>query len=312
MSSLQSPSAPGEPSPMQADSFGQALAAERQAREQRTPDWPPWMAPAALVGGVVLSMVGVLIVELPAAAFGVDITASHMPAGLTIADTVVQDIGFILVAVLCARMGGRTVRSWQFGLRRPRVGWWRASGLIFLLLLAFVVVSAIWSALVNPEKEKVLETLGSNAGTTLLLLSAALTCIVAPICEEFLFRGFIFTALRNWKGTWPAAIITGLLFGGVHFGSAPALDLVPLAGLGFGLCLLYRVTGSLYPCIAAHSLNNSIAYGSLESWAFWQVLVLMAGSLVVIWAMVLAAKRFGLISAEPLSLPQSPAVFAST
>src|SRR5665213_1201202 len=81
MSSLQSPSAPGEPSPMQADSFGQALAAERQAREQRTPDWPPWMAPAALVGGVVLSMVGVLIVELPAAAFGVDITASHMPAG---------------------------------------------------------------------------------------------------------------------------------------------------------------------------------------------------------------------------------------
>jgi len=297
---------------MQADSFGQALAAERQAREQRTPDWPPWMAPAALVGGVVLSMVGVLIVELPAAAFGVDITASHMPAGLTIADTVVQDIGFILVAVLCARMGGRTVRSWQFGLRRPRVGWWRASGLIFLLLLAFVVVSAIWSALVNPEKEKVLETLGSNAGTTLLLLSAALTCIVAPICEEFLFRGFIFTALRNWKGTWPAAIITGLLFGGVHFGSAPALDLVPLAGLGFGLCLLYRVTGSLYPCIAAHSLNNSIAYGSLESWAFWQVLVLMAGSLVVIWAMVLAAKRFGLISAEPLSLPQSPAVFAST
>src|SRR5665213_1201204 len=211
MSSLQSPSAPGEPSPMQADSFGQALAAERQAREQRTPDWPPWMAPAALVGGVVLSMVGVLIVERPAAAFGVDSTASHMPAGLTIADTVVQDSGFILVAVLCARMGGRTVRSWQFGLRRPRVGWWRASGLIFLPLLAFVVVSAIWSALVNPEKEKVLETLGSNAGTTLLLLSAALTCIVAPICEEFLFRGFIFTALRNWKGTWPAGMCEAVM-----------------------------------------------------------------------------------------------------
>ena len=54
--------------------------------------------------------------------------------------------------------------------------------------------------------------------------------------------------------------ITGLLFGGVHAGSAPALDLVPLAALGFGLCLLYRYTGSLYPCIAAHSLNNSLAF----------------------------------------------------
>ena len=46
---------------------------------------------------------------------------------------------------------------------------------------------------------------------------------------------------------WPAAIITGLVFGGVHAGSAPVVDLVPLAGLGFGLCLLYRYTGSLYP-----------------------------------------------------------------
>ena len=103
--------------------------------------------------------------------------------------------------------------------------------------------------------------------------------MVAPICEEFLFRGFIFTALRNWRGTWPAAIITGLLFGGVHVGSAPVVDLVPLAFLGFGLCLLYRITGSLYPCIAAHSLNNSIAYGSLESWSFGQVILLLGASL---------------------------------
>ena len=71
--------------------------------------------------------------------------------------------------------------------------------------------------------------------------------MVAPICEEFLFRGYIFTALRNWRGPWPAALITGLLFGGVHAGSAPVLDLVPLAALGFGLCLLYRCTGLAVP-----------------------------------------------------------------
>jgi uncharacterized protein len=309
MLSLQSP---GEPSSMQADAFEQALAAERRSREDRRPDWPPWMAPAALFGGLVLSAVGGLIVDLPAAAFGVNITASHIPGGLVIADTVVQDIGFVLVAVLFARMGGRVVRSWQFGLRRPGVSWRRVGGLIVLLLVAFIVLSAIWSVVFNPEKEKVLETLGSNGAPALLLLSAVLTCVVAPTCEEFLFRGFIFTALRNWKGMWPAAIITGLLFGGVHYGSAPVLDLVPLAGLGFGLCLLYRITGSLYPCIAAHSLNNSIAYGSLESWAFWQVVVLMAASLVVIGMIVLAAKRVGLISAAPPQPSPVPAVIPST
>ncbi len=93
------------------------------------------------------------------------------------------------------------------------------------------------------------------------VLSAALTCVVAPIGEEFLFRGYIFTALRNWRGPWTGAVVTGLLFGLVHAGSAPLLDLVPLAALGFGLCLLYRRTGSLYPCIVVHSLNNSVAFG---------------------------------------------------
>jgi len=202
------------------------------------------------------------------------------------------------VAVYCAHLGARTVRSWQFGLRRPGVGWRSAGGLILLLLVAFIVLSAIWSAVVHPETEKLLETLGSNEGTALLLLSAGLTCVVAPICEEMLFRGYIFTALRNWRGTLPAALITAVVFGGVHYGSAPALDLVPLAGLGFGLCLLYRYTGSLYPCMITHSLNNSIAFGSLEGWAFWQVVALMLASLAAIGALALAARRVGVISAD--------------
>src|SRR5271156_1769020 len=306
MSSLQTPAAPGEPTRPEADSFERALAAGRRSRADQTPDWPPWMAPAALLGGLVLAAVGGLIVDLPAAAFGVNITSSHIPAGLEIADTVVQDIAFILVAVLFARMGGRVVRSWQFGLRPPRMSWRRVSGLILLLLVAFIVLSAIWSAAVHPEKEKLLETLGSNEGATLLLLSAALTCVVAPICEEFLFRGFIFTALRSWRGTWPAAIITGLVFGGVHVGSAPVVDLVPLAALGFGLCLLYRYTGSLYPCIAAHSLNNCVAFGNLEGWHWQQVLVLIPAALAVMGLLALALIRAGVITAEtPAGAPNA-------
>lgn len=278
----------------------------------RSPDtgWPPWTAAIALIGGVLLAAVGGLLVDLPAAAFGVNVTSSHIPGGLEIADTVVQDIVFVGVAVYCAQLGARTVRSWQFGLRRPGGGWRSAGGLILLLLVAFIVLSAIWSAVVHPEAEKLLETLGSNEGTALLLLSAALTCVVAPICEEMLFRGYIFTALRNWRGTLPAALITAVVFGGVHYGSAPALDLVPLGALGFGLCLLYRYTGSLYPCMIVHSLNNSIAFGSLEGWSFWQVVVLMLASLAAIGALALAAKRVGVISAE--SAPQfgAPAFYS--
>ncbi len=267
---------------------------------KRSPDmdWPPWTAALALIGGIVLAAVGALIVDLPATlVFGVQVTSSHTPPGIEIADTVVQDIGFVLAAVYCAHIGGRVVRAWQFGLRPPGIGWRRAGGMVVLLLLAFIVLSAIWSAAVNPEKEKLLETLGTNEGAVLLLLSAGLTCVVAPICEEFLFRGYMFTALRSWRGTWPATVIVGLVFGGVHAGSAPVLDLVPLAGLGFGLCVLYRYTGSLYPCIAAHSLNNSLAFAALEGWG-WQALVLIVGSFAAIAALVLLGKRVGLITPE--------------
>lgn len=251
-----------------------------------------------------LAAVGALVVDIPAAILGVQVTSSHIPGGLEIVDTVIQDVGFILAAVLCAGLGGRVVRAWQFGLRPPRVGWRKATLAIVALVVGFLLFSAIWAAVLNSDaKDKVLEQLGTNEGTALLLASALLTCVIAPICEEFLFRGFIFTALSSWRGPWPAAVLTGLLFGGVHAGSAPAVDLLPLAALGFGLCLLYRYSGSLYPCMLAHSLNNSLAFGGLEEWG-WQILVLMPVALVLIGLIVHGFKRTGLIAPPPGESPE--------
>lgn len=272
---------------------------------RRSPDmdWSPWSAPLALLGGLVLAALGGLIVDVPAVLVGVKITSTHTPGGIELADTIVQDVGFVLAAVYCAQLGGRVVRAWQFGLRRPGVGWVSATGMLVLLLVVFLIASAIWSVLANPGKEKLLEQLGTNEAASLLVLSAGLTCVIAPICEEFLFRGYIFTALRNWHGTWLAAILTGLIFGGVHAGSAPALDLVPLALLGFGLCLLYRYSGSLYPGIATHSVNNSLAFAALEGWSWGLAIVLIVCSLALIAALALAARRVGLIGPEPTPRP---------
>jgi membrane protease YdiL (CAAX protease family) len=277
-----------------------------------TADWPWWTAPAALLGGLLLAALGGLAVDIPAALlFGVSISSSNIPGGLEILDTVVQDAMFVLSAVLFAKVGARTVRSWQFGLQRPgigwlspRVGWLWAVGMILVTLFTFLVFSVAWAEILNVNsKEKLLEQLGAGEGTGLLLLSAGLTCVVAPICEEFLFRGFIFRALYNWRGMWPAAVVTGLIFGAIHAGSAPAVDLMPLAALGFGLCVLYRCTGSLYPCIAAHSLNNSVAFGDLENWG-WQIPVLAVSALAVIALLVVVLRRSGVITAPPV--PVSP------
>src|SRR5437660_8487903 len=114
-------------------------------------DWPPWMAPVALIGGLVLAAVGGLVVDLPAVALGVKLTTSHTPPGIAIADTFVQDVAFVLAAVYCAQLGGRTVRAWQFGLRPPRAGWRSAAGMIVLLIVAFLLLNVIWQELFKPE-----------------------------------------------------------------------------------------------------------------------------------------------------------------
>jgi uncharacterized protein len=260
-------------------------------------DWPVWTGFAVLLAALVLAAVGALIVDIPAIVLGVEVSSNHTPPGLELGDTVVQDLAFVLTAVLFARLGARKARSWQFGFRPtpPR----RAARLVGLLVLGFLLFSAVWAlALDLNTKEKLLEQLGANETIVLLALSALLTTVIAPICEETLFRGYIFAALSKWRGWLPAAVLTGVLFGGVHVGSAPVADLVPLAVLGFALCVLYRRTGSLYPCIAAHSLNNSLAFGALEGWV-WQIPLLMGGALVTIWVVALGARRVGLISAAP-------------
>ncbi|HMD57645.1 MAG TPA: type II CAAX endopeptidase family protein [Solirubrobacteraceae bacterium] len=251
--------------------------------------WPPWTAPLALVGGLVLAAVAGLVVDLPALALGVKVTSSHTPAGLALADTFVQDLAFVGAAVYCAHLGGRAVHSWHFGLVAPRKGWRYAAGGVLVLLAAFGLLSVVWSLIVSPGREKVLDQLGADAA------SAAVICVVAPMCEEMLFRGYIFMALRNWRGTLVAASITAVLFGGVHAGSAPVLDLVPLAALGFGLCLLYRRTGSLYPCMAAHSLNNSVAFASLAGLTFLEGAALALAALAGIALVVVICRRVGLI-----------------
>ena len=84
---------------------------------------------------------------------------------------------------------------------------------------------------------------------------------------------------------WIAALITGLLFGLAHLGSASPKFLVPLGLLGFVLCMIRWRTGSLYPCMALHSLNNCLALGVNQlHWNALEIIGLMLGSLAVIAA----------------------------
>jgi uncharacterized protein len=238
---------------------------------ERTPLWAPWTAPVSLIAGFAVALFGYVIIGGVGSATGARVDA---PA-VTILGTLVQDAALIGSALVFANLSGRP-RPGQFGLRPTRL--WSGVGWLLLTWFGFVVFSAVWvTALGIEERDDLPDQLGADESTVALVAVAVLVCVLAPIAEEFFFRGYFFTALRNWKGAWLAAVLTGLVFGGIHAGSAPAGYLVPLAVFGFGLCLLYWRTGSLYPCIALHALNNSLAFGVTQGWD-WQIPLMMLGA----------------------------------
>lgn len=261
--------------------------------------WKAWTAWAALAAGFGGAIAGAILIGLVSVGFGASL--EDPPPSVNILATVVQDVCLIGAAVLFARAAGSASPE-LFGLRAPARAW-RAVGWTALTWVVFLVVTALWVQLVGASNtdETLPKELGVDESTVALLAVAFLVCVIAPIAEEFFFRGYFFTALRSWKGMWPAAIITGLVFGGIHAGSSDIAFLVPLGFFGFALCLLYVRTGSLYTCIAAHAVNNSIAFGASQDWD-WQVLPLLAGSLLTIGlllALVRAATRRPVPAAGP-------------
>jgi membrane protease YdiL (CAAX protease family) len=245
------------------------------------------MAPLALVIGLALGTLGSLIVELVGRTGGSSV--SHPTPAVTIIADIVFDLGFVLAAVYLTSIRGRA-RPSDFGFRRVRIA--TAAKVTVLAAIAYYVVTAVYVAVFHLHgKDKLPSDLGSTHSTAALVAAAIFVCVIAPIAEEFFFRGFIFGALRRWKievagrdlGTWLAAVVTGLLFGLAHTGSAAVQYLVPLGFLGFVLCIVRWRTRSLYPCIALHSANNSFALGLNQlNWNGLEILGLLLGSWLVV------------------------------
>ena len=84
--------------------------------------------------------------------------------------------------------------------------------------------------------------------------------LIAPIAEEFLFRGYLYGVLRRFAGRLPAIIVSSLLFAAVHLHLPSMLGLTILAVL---LCLVYERTGSLWANICIHATFNTISIAAL-------------------------------------------------
>ena len=96
----------------------------------------------------------------------------------------------------------------------------------------------------------------ANQSTLERIIFVVGVSLAAPVCEEFFFRGVVQRGLMSKLSPPVAIAVTAILFSGFHLdpvGFAARLEL----GVLFGL-LAFR-SGSLWPGIAAHAVNNAVA-----------------------------------------------------
>lgn len=191
-------------------------------------------------------------------------------AGLLLAGTVAQ--GSPALAVVALGVAGLTalaafgiaavarVRSLAaFGVRSTTWRWLLvglAGGVLAWLvnraiIIGYVLLSGDTS---NPQAGIVP---GATGGAIALVLTLLCGAVLVPVGEEFLFRGVVTTALGPY-GAWVAVLVSALVFAVAH-----GISIVLPAAFVLGVvnALVLRRSGSVWPGVVAHGVNNALVFG---------------------------------------------------
>jgi len=218
--------------------------------------WRPWRA--------VLATAGIILVAILAAAVMIGSTS---PGGLTARAHLDQETAVLAtlalwqaitigLTVVASRLYGGHIRD-VLALRAPA-----GTPIVYIkslltLLALQALVSAVQYFAGGEDRFADLRPMVRLVGSAQLLLALLVVGVGAPLSEELLFRGFLFSALAGSRlGFGGAAIVTSASWAALHYGYTPiGLTEVFLVGVLFAW-LLWR-TGSLWVAIFCHAIYNS-------------------------------------------------------
>jgi membrane protease YdiL (CAAX protease family) len=236
------------------------LAARRQA--PAPPPLPTGKVAIWPYHYVDLVWMGFIVLTFSALSLGNAQLAGPRPEVSISADGLLQSIAFQLV------LAGMTVvvMLWRIrpvawlGLRWPEWRW-----ALLIGPLSVVVMWSLSASLYAAGYLKWMDSLGveqmqdsvkllhDTRDPLVIVLMAVAAVIVAPVCEEVMFRGYLYPAAKKFVGPWVAGFGSALIFAAAHGSLAP---LLPLFIFGCALVLAYEWTGSLWAPVAMHFCFN--------------------------------------------------------
>ena len=92
------------------------------------------------------------------------------------------------------------------------------------------------------------------------LLAFICLVIIAPVCEEIVFRGWVYGKLRVRLTAVPAMLIVSALFGIMHGQWNVG---VTVFAMSLGMCAMRELTGTIWSGVILHMIKNGIAFYAL-------------------------------------------------
>lgn len=168
----------------------------------------------------------------------------------------------IYLAILVPAIGKCTLRDLGFRMPAAEDAMTTLIGIIAMFAVVTVVGTILTTVLHVKQQEMAVQVFMRMYGWQKIAF-AVFAVVVGPVTEEFFFRVFLFNAMRKWWSFWPAAVISGILFGLAHAQAGGAALLaalaVPLAVGGIILAYVYARSGNAWTNMATHAAFNGLS-----------------------------------------------------
>lgn len=227
------------------------------------PPWNSWTALGVWVASVAFIVIFPNVFLLPYLAKQ-SINLADQAAVIEFAKTDPTAVLLQVIAVIPAHIF-TLILAWLVVTRikkysfRETLGW-KWNGFNFwnclIILGAFYVLGALVSYFIPEQDNDLLRILKSSR--TAVYVVAFLATFTAPLVEEVVYRGVLYSAFQRSIGVPTAVLITTFLFALVHvpqyWGSPGTIFLICM--LSLALTLIRVRTKNLLPCIALHTVFN--------------------------------------------------------
>jgi sodium transport system permease protein len=210
--------------------------------------------------------------------------------------SIVSVQAMILLPVIFVLYRGRHDVKRTLALRMPRPAVWLAAIVVALSGWFVTVELTAIQHFFLPFPEDLLkqfEDLFKSLDTMPISSSLLLIAFLPGVCEELLCRGFMLRSFQPRLGTAGSIIFVAIIFGLLHMNP---YRLLPTVFLGVLLGLLSVWSGSIFPAMLGHFINNATTYLVQKNEAWFNEIDWLSSSeseMLPVWTILIAGTILG-------------------